>query len=105
MEGRVTVSGGTVTFSVKKVSTMTSIVISLTVSVVLAEEDTSLVFPGDSEMVLDVTTVFLGNGTWIFIFSAARLEVKRSILGPTPMRSCEFHRTCCMGQSSRHQRV
>ena len=50
MEGRVTVSGGTVTFSVEEVSTMTSIVISLTMSVALAEEDTSLVFPGDSEM-------------------------------------------------------
>ena len=66
---------------------MTSIVISFTVSVALAEENTSLVFPGDSEMGLDLTTVSLGNGTWIFIFSATRLEVKRSILGPTPMRS------------------
>ena len=68
MDGQVTVPGGTVTFSVEKVSTMTTIVISLTVSVAFAEEDTSLVFPGDSEIGLDLTTVVLGDGTWIFIF-------------------------------------
>ena len=84
MEGRVTVSGGIVTFSVGEESTMTTIVISLTVSVALAEEDTSLVFPDDSEIGLGLTTVFLGNGTWIFIFSVVRLEVKTFHLGSNP---------------------
>ena len=44
MEGQVTVPGGTVTFSVGKVSTMTTIVISPTVSLARAEEDTSMFF-------------------------------------------------------------
>ena len=63
---------------------MTTIVISLTVSVALAEEDTSSVLPGDSEIGLDLTTVVLVNGTWIFIFSFVRLEVKTFHLGSNP---------------------
>ena len=60
MEGQVTVTDGTVTFSAGEVSTMTTIVILLTVSVALVEENTSL----------------MRLGWW-----------ERSILCPTPMRS------------------
>ena len=84
MEGQVTVPGGTVTFSVVEVRTMTTIVISPTVSLARAEEDTSIVFPGDSEIGLDLTTVVLGDGTWIFIFPVVRLGVETFHLGSNP---------------------
>ena len=84
MEGQVTVPGGTVTFSEGKVSTMTTIVISPTVSLARAEEDTSMVFPGDSEIGLDLTTGVLRDGTWIFIFPVVRLEVETFHLGSNP---------------------
>ena len=67
--GQVIVPHGAVTFSA-------DIVISLAVSVALAEENTSLVFPGDSEIGLDLTTVVLGDGAWIYIFSVVRLELE-----------------------------
>ena len=106
MEGQVTVPGGTVTFSVGKVSTMTTIVISPTVSLARAEEDTSMVFPGDSEIGLDLTTGVLRDGTWIFIFPVVRLEVETFHLGSNPRCvPSEVHWSCCMGQTSRHQRV
>ena len=76
---------------------MTTIVISPTVSLPRAEEDTSMVFLGDSETGLDLTTVVLRDGTWIFIFPVVRLEVETFHLGSNP--------DACMGQTSRHQRV
>ena len=87
VEEQVIVPNGTVTLPVGEASTTTSIVISLTVSVPLAEEDTSLVGPGDSEIGLNLTTVVLVDGTWIFTLSVVLLEVAHSILRSTPMRS------------------
>ena len=106
MEGQVAVPGGTVTFSVVKVSTMTTIVISPTVSLARAEEDTSMVFPGDSEIGLDLTTGVLRDGTWIFIFPVVRLEVETFHLGSNPdafVLSSTGH--LAWAQTSRHQRV
>ena len=56
------VPNGTVTFRVGEVSTTTSIVISFTVCVPLAGENSYLVGPGDSEIWLNLTTIVLVDG-------------------------------------------
>ena len=65
---------GTVTFRVE-VSTTTTIVISFIVSVPLAVENAYLIGPGDPQIGLNLTTVVLVDGAWIFIFSVVLLEV------------------------------
>ena len=50
-------------------------VISFIESVLLAGESTHLVGPGDLEIGLNLTTVVLVGGAWIFIFSVALSEV------------------------------
>ena len=63
---------------------MTTIVISLTVSEALAEEDASLVFPGDPVIGSDLATFLLGCGAGTSIFSVIRLA---EVMCPTHMRS------------------
>ena len=57
MEGQVTI----VIFSAGEVSTMTTIVILLTASAALAEENTSLIPPGESEIGLVGTIHLVSN--------------------------------------------
>ena len=72
---QVIVPNGTVIFRAGEVSTTTTIVISFTVSVPLAGENTYSGGPGDSEIELNLTSVVLVDGALIFIFSVALLEL------------------------------
>ena len=66
---QVVVPKGTVTFRVGEVSTTTTIVISFIVSVPLAGKTAYLIGPGDPQSGLNLITVVLMDGAWIFIFS------------------------------------
>ena len=61
MEGQVTVPDGFVIFSAEEVSTMTTIVILLTASAALAEENTSFIPQGESEIGLVGTFHLVSN--------------------------------------------
>ena len=70
---QVIVPRGTVTFPEGGGSTLTTIGISFTMSVAPAEEDAHLVFPGESEIGFDLSTVVFVDEAWISSFSFVRL--------------------------------